>query len=186
MENLIKRLALSDINVCAAILDPSTQNLQLLIDHLHNKGESKLEFLRRMGNSIGIWKVSDEMQSQVEVELPEIDNESPNWKKMKLEMLKRNTVAGISTDSIEVEVFMYQQICEEILDPIAWWRKNSHVFPKLSKLANAILSIPATSSESGNAFSETGSLLSSKIVHLPPIQVVQVLFIHKNYDFMCR
>jgi hypothetical protein len=39
------------------------------------------------------------------------------------------------------------------LDPIHWWKDNENRFPKLSKMAKDILSIPMTSIKSEQLFS---------------------------------
>ena len=51
---------------------------------------------------------------------------------------------------------------KEIFNPIDWWRSpvNQRLYPRLSRLAYNLLSVPAMSAECERVFSSTGLLLS--------------------------
>jgi hypothetical protein len=42
---------------------------------------------------------------------------------------------------------------------LLWWKKHSTIFPQLSRLALALLSIPQSSTTGERVFSETGRVL---------------------------
>lgn len=187
LERIEVRLSLTDENVCGAILDPSTQNLELVIEHLNLKGETKASFLKRIGNNLGVWNdITNQTESQDAVKHTVVDDTSPKWKKARLEILKKNALAARSVDDLEFEVIKYQKLCEDVMDPIEWWRKNQRTFPKLSKLARAILSIPATSTEPEQIFSESGSIEASRKSHLQPTKVDKTLFIQRNFNYISQ
>jgi len=63
---------------------------------------------------------------------------------------------------------------------LAWWKGKASVFPRLAILAQQILSIPATSSNSERNFSRAGIIVSDKRSQISPSNVDDSLVIH-NY-----
>lgn len=62
-------------------------------------------------------------------------------------------------------------------DLLAWWKKHSTIFPKLSRLAAALLSIPASSTTSERVFSETGRILEARRQQLSPESLDSLVFL---------
>ena len=60
---------------------------------------------------------------------------------------------------------VYYQKGEDVL---SWWKKHSCMYPQLSRLASALLSIPASSATSERIFSETGRILEARRQLLNP------------------
>ena len=111
-------------------------------------------------------------------------NTIPNWKKIKLDILK-NITPHPKQDSLESEVAKYVLVT---VDPdvsiLKWWKKNSNVFPQLSKLAKILLAIPAISAPSEWSFSASGSVVTAKRSRISPLRVKKVLFIHDNFNLI--
>ena len=61
-------------------------------------------------------------------------------------------------------------------DVLSWWRKYSCIYPHLSHLATALLSIPASSATSERIFSETGRILEVKGQLINPESLDSLVF----------
>ena len=70
------------------------------------------------------------------------------------------------------------------IDPIAWWKGNSMLFPSLSCLAGKILSTPATSVPSERVFSAAGFVVNKQRSSLAPENVDRLIFLNKNYKLL--
>lgn len=84
-------------------------------------------------------------------------------------------------DDVDTEIHKYLLLPPTTSDALDWWKINHTSFPRLSKLARIILSIPATSAPSERAFSAAGNLITAKRSQIDPLRVKQILFIHDNY-----
>lgn len=65
-------------------------------------------------------------------------------------------------------------------NPLCWWKTNELQFPFLSKLAKALLCIPATSVPSERVFSTAGDILTAQRASLKSKHVDMLLFLKKN------
>uniref|UniRef100_A0AAV2J5N9 HAT C-terminal dimerisation domain-containing protein n=1 Tax=Knipowitschia caucasica TaxID=637954 RepID=A0AAV2J5N9_KNICA len=63
-------------------------------------------------------------------------------------------------------------------DLLGWWKINSNVYPKQSKLAKSVLCIPASSSSSERVFSAAGRTISERRTAFKPSTVDAILFLH--------
>lgn len=72
--------------------------------------------------------------------------------------------SDVSNDDIEQrfnkELEKYTSMCDKPSDLSQFWSENSHLFPILSKIAYAVLSIPPTSCSCERTFSQLKHLLS--------------------------
>ena len=66
--------------------------------------------------------------------------------------------------------------------PLNWWRENCSIYPLLSPLARAYLSIPATSIPSERVFSTAGDIVSAQRSQLLPENVDMLIFLKKNMN----
>jgi hypothetical protein len=66
-------------------------------------------------------------------------------------------------------------------DPLEWWRDNEKTYPRLARLARALLCIQATSCESERVFSKAGIILDGRRSLLAPKNVDKMLFLHDNW-----
>lgn len=110
----------------------------------------------------------------------------------------RRTSTSSSASSLESEISSYcnETFSEDEVDayirikfpvdltinPIDWWNSKQEDFPKLSKLAMAIHSIPASSTPSERAFSSSGSILTEKRTNLNPDCVEDMLLIRSDSE----
>lgn len=65
-------------------------------------------------------------------------------------------------------------------DPLQWWKDNEEEFPRLAKLAQKILCIPATSVASERLFSSSGNIQTVFRSSLKPDKLNMLVFLHKN------
>jgi len=63
---------------------------------------------------------------------------------------------------------------------IDWWRINSRSLTRLSIVAMAILSFPASSAASERTFSVAGSTISQRRTALDSDTVEDILYVHSN------
>lgn len=66
----------------------------------------------------------------------------------------------------------------ENFDPIMWWKNNDGKYPRLSKMAINLLSIPASSAASERVFSLAGNIITEKRNRLVPKTVDSILFLN--------
>lgn len=62
----------------------------------------------------------------------------------------------------ELERYLADDIDEDILDPLAWWRSNAKQYPVLARMAFDLFSIPAMSSECERVFSQSKRLITEE------------------------
>ena len=62
-------------------------------------------------------------------------------------------------------------------DVLSWWRKHACIYPQLSRLPPALLSIPASSATSERIFSETGRILEARRQLLNPESLDSLVFL---------
>lgn len=65
-------------------------------------------------------------------------------------------------------------------DPLVWWRIHKVNFPRLSKLAQKYLCVPATSTPSERLVSTSGNVVTCQRTCLKPSRVDMLVFLSKN------
>ena len=65
-------------------------------------------------------------------------------------------------------------------DPLTFWKSQSQQFPLLSKLAQQIHSIPATSTSVERQFSAAGLIINERRTNLSPHQLDNILLIRST------
>lgn len=87
-----------------------------------------------------------------------------------------------STDDVEKEVDSFLKDPAPHVDssPTQWWKGNAARFPRLAKVAQRFLSIPATSVASERVFSAAGLTVNKLRSRLTPEHVDMLLFLNKN------
>lgn len=101
------------------------------------------------------------------------------------ELLAKHSKSGIGgeiSSSLDEEVMKFMHCAHSDDNVLTFWKKNEHVFPRLGKVAKAILAIPITSACSESAFSIAGCLIRSRRASTAPHRVEKILFVHDNYD----
>jgi hypothetical protein len=105
----------------------------------------------------------------------EEENEDEN--QQPTDILEFNTYLELKLSSQEKDKFK-----EDPAYILTWWRVNAAKFPKLAKVAQVILAIPASSSADESVFSDTGNNISAKRTRLLPSNVDKLLVIRSNKD----
>ena len=80
----------------------------------------------------------------------------------------------------EIRRYREQRQQPPTIDPLRWWRERESEFPKLAKIAQIVLAIPATSVPSERLFSSAGELLSKKRLRMKPDLADKLLFLREN------
>lgn len=113
-----------------------------------------------------------------------IDDDFPHW--------QNNTVRGNDSDN-EVRVYakaafdedMVERFCcDSGFDILKFWLSADmkHRFPRLSRLALGILSVPASSASSERAFSAAGNTVTKKRTQLASSSVNALLVVHSKLN----
>lgn len=66
------------------------------------------------------------------------------------------------------------------LDIVAFWRSATHI-PRMQKVAQKILAIPASQASDERIFSATGHTLNARRTELGPDTLSLLTYIHKNF-----
>ncbi len=86
----------------------------------------------------------------------------------------------------EVNNYLKMELKSKVLDKdlIRFWKKHSDIFPRLSKIAFKMFSIPATNLSSERNFNYCTMTLTDKRSGLYSEKVNKMLFIRSNIDLM--
>ena len=172
MNGLDHRFPISEIHVCAAILDPSQRHLEVVQDFLAEHDMTAVQFLTSMIEKYGVEDVDSAKSAE------QNDNScEPVWKKAKYELLMKHQ----SRMSDDREIQQYRCLSMHLdQDLLHWWKEQKNTFPRLSALAHGMLAVPATSAPSERIFSMAGLVLQAKRSNLAPNKVNKVVFVHNN------
>ena len=133
----------SSYPVLAALLDPRFKQLKFLV-------ESEIEFVKS--------ELTERMANFNDHNLSSSGDE-PQAKRQKtaLDLLlgEQETPAHNSTAE-ELNQYMAEKQVPRKSSPLSWWKENEHKYPRLSKVTQEILGIPATSTPSERIFSTAG------------------------------
>ena len=172
------RFPITDLHVCAAMLDPSQRHLQVVQDYLDAREITGVQFL------------SDMLDKYVTATAPISDETIGNhvtddgtrgetsWKKAKMDLLAKHVSAAASSNNRELQQYRCISLLSD--DLLQWWKGQTETFPRLSVLARGILAIPATSAPCERVFSIAGLTLQAKRSSLAPAKVNKIVFVHNN------
>lgn len=94
--------------------------------------------------------------------------------------LSQHLHACTSTHSIAQEIQQFRCLSVSPDDVMTWWESQQNTYPNISKLARALLAIPATSVPSERIFSLAGLAINAKRSGLLPSSVDKMIFVHEN------
>ena len=97
---------------------------------------------------------------------------------------KNQTVSTVEKDEFTKYLHENTLPALEKYDPFEWWRVNKIQYPRLAKLAQKYLSIPATSVPSERLFSDAGNLITQDRNRLSPHLVNQMMFLKRNRKYI--
>jgi hypothetical protein len=80
----------------------------------------------------------------------------------------------------EVRMYMIESPIGRNANALEWWKVNHHRLPNLSRIARALLAIPATSVNSERLNSTSGNIVTRRRCNLLSEHVAELTFIHEN------
>ena len=80
----------------------------------------------------------------------------------------------------EFDSYLKDDLIDEKMCPLNWWKTNQKIFPNLTKLAKIFLAVPASQSTSERIFSSSGNVVTAKRSCLLPEHVNHLCFLHDN------
>lgn len=89
----------------------------------------------------------------------------------------------LAIEAADMELKSYRRIQQVVhtslqpVDPLAWWKSNSHLYPLMARLAKRTLCIPAASASSERLFSTAGNVVTKKRVRLDPSMASTLVFL---------
>lgn len=176
MKNNIKmkldsRFPLSDILICASLLDPRFSSLDCVVDYCKENNLKKTEFLLKMYK---------ELIGDIQQDIDQL-NDSENQPANKILKLAERHSTNTKHGNLEAECHLLLSLSSR-QDVLAFWKEKTTAMPLLSKLAQKVLCIPATSTPSERVFSIAGLTITHKRSQLSPHNVNKIIFIHDNYE----
>lgn len=190
-EVLPHKFPVNELHVCAALLDPSQRDWSCVQDYLARHQVTPIEFLSSMLQKFSITEALEDSKplentfdnSETKptcIESQTLDKEPP-WKKAKLEILARHVTCS---EASEMESELHQYMCSFLSrgsydEPLLWWKDQKEKFPKLTKLAKIVLTIPASCSTVENISKLTERHKASEL-SMHRDDLVKMLFIHNN------
>ncbi|XP_058874176.1 E3 SUMO-protein ligase ZBED1-like isoform X1 [Acipenser ruthenus] len=81
---------------------------------------------------------------------------------------------------LELNHYLLSPLADSESDPLIWWKAQQTNFPRLCKLAQKYLCIPATSAACERVFSTCGNIVTCKQTRLKPDTVDKLVFLAKN------
>ena len=171
------RFPVTEIHVCAAMLDPAQRHLTIVQEYLNEHEITGVQFLSDMLDKYGCTTPADTARANSAAgNLPSCSGE-PSWKKAKNDLLAKHLSASSSADR---ELQQYRCLSMTSDDVLHWWKMQTDTFPRLSVLAKGILAIPATSAPSERVFSIAGLTIQARRSRLAPAKVNRTVFVHDN------
>jgi hypothetical protein len=180
------RLPITELNVVAALLDPSQRNLSYVQEFLTAENTTAVDLLKKaLVKYVGPFDTVTHGLQTSRADGAVTDGESPDnpapWKRAKQELLSKHTCSQPNQDR-EIQQFRCLSIAPD--DVLAWWSTQTETFPTLAMLARIIMAIPATSAPSERIFSIAGLTINAKRSSLAPSTVDKVVFVHENAHFV--
>lgn len=184
LENIDKRFEITEIMICAALLDPSVQHLAAIDDWVAKKKTTKAQILRNVITDLEI-DIENEIELNVGHRQPVVvvNSQVQQENDPRIALLKKHAaiMRRPNVELIESELKNFQNFNEEVADVLLFWKNYEHTYPTLAKIAKVILAKPATSAKSESSFSVAGALITSRRSSVHPLRAEKTLFIHDNY-----
>lgn len=89
---------------------------------------------------------------------------------------------GRSTAAEEVRDYFSTPHIPTMENPLKWWARSQDQLPRLAKLAQRYLAVPATSTPSERVFSLAGNTITRQRSSLHPAHVDALIFLHANQE----
>lgn len=188
-QELRKRFDVRNVHVAASLLDPALKNVEWMKDFLEKDKyglaiKTESEVLTDFIILFGIESGTKTSPSNTEENIDALDS-----RRLKLlsNLGVKNQVEVRSMQSSiseEVQSYFLEPLSDIPSSTIKWWNTSGAKFPRLAKLFEIFLSMPATSSSSEVAFSKSGKFLRADRSTLAPSKVNKLCFINANIRFL--
>ena len=178
-------LSISNLLDCACFLDPRFKSLPFMSEDNRKKLHTFV-----LEEAIDHY---ESLNSDTEPAASEEKNEDqlplPKKHKSELGQLLGDMFTNLSqakqvTSRDKAENVLQKYLDEPCLNidenALKWWEQNSSRFPAISKIAQRLLCIPATSTPAERLFSTAGNIISSKRANLDPDNASMLCFLAEN------
>ena len=178
-------LSISNLLDCACFLDPRFKSLPFMSEDNRKKLHTFV-----LEEAIDHY---ESLNSDTEPAASEEKNEDqlplPKKHKSELGQLLGDMFTNLSqakqvTSRDKAENVLQKYLDEPCLNidenALKWWEQNSSRFPAISKIAQRLLCIPATSTPAERLFSTAGNIISSKRANLDPHNASMLCFLAEN------
>nr|XP_041631680.1 uncharacterized protein LOC108084373 isoform X2 [Drosophila kikkawai] len=152
------RFPISDILVCASLLDPRFNSLDCVLEYCEKQSLKRNDFLLKMFKEL----IGDVEQDS--------DQQQESHSASKILKLAQRHSTNTKDNNLEAECHLLLSLssCQDVL---TFWKEKAPAMPLLSMLAQKVLCIPATSTPSERVFSIAGLTITQKRSQLSPHNV---------------
>ena len=106
------------------------------------------------------------------------------WHFFDQQVAQASVKSSVSSElTMQMQQYLRISNLERKEDPLEWWKRNCHSYPKICRLAKKYLSIPGTSVPSERIFSKAGQIVSERRNRLKPKNVNMFVFLNNNLHF---
>jgi len=181
--NLHKRFPVSELSVIASILDPRLKDLRAVKAFLQTNGyKDKTDFILKFMDKYPT--VQDE--HAVEPGFNEAPCSSTKRVCVSLaSLIERHSDTSAASNAgriAEVHANLATPSTSVKDDILQFWRANGKLWPSLPTVAQAVFSIPATSTSVERLLSLSGNIITAKRSVIHPSLLNMLAFVHDNYD----
>lgn len=195
LANLDKRLQPTKLQLCAAILDPTSCNVDVLWEEMRERfNMSRTEMLEsfiQKYNFDQVEEVQENSSATAEGTSQVKSSKTPSFKSSLLSRFSNRAaetspVVGFTIRDEIAKYFEATLKCDssDDVDILIWWKNNEKKFPRLAMLSKLVLGCPATSAAAESAFSTAGCVVTARRSHISPFKVSDILFVKDNYSLL--
>ncbi|XP_067875292.1 E3 SUMO-protein ligase ZBED1-like [Heterodontus francisci] len=177
--------------IVASFLDPRFKDLRFLNadtrDKIHNKVKNMLSSAMSSPQSHSSSSSSDEHSATEYEQGSKHRDRKASHKPSQCEydlLFGEDPTERMPEIHQQLESYLAEPLRKRNTNPFDWWKNNEHRFPAVAKLAKQYLAIPATSVSATTAFFCSNSIPDQTRSALLPDDIDQILFLHKNFDYI--
>lgn len=176
LENLDKRMNITDEMVCSTMLDPTFQHSNYIKDFLLKRNVSKSGFIKLMFQKY-VGDYNDKIETDTTIE---------TTKKSFVQNLAKKYSRNVQNNGIDKEIKKFDNINEFCYDDlINWWSSiGKQQFPILARLARIMLQITATSANVERLNSAAGTTMTKQRCNLHHSKFEKIMVIFYNYPHL--
>ena len=181
----LEQLETSDPMVLAPLVDPRFKLIQSLSKD--SKECIRVSIIEQMDSfSLAAAVTPSGSEDEVENEVQVVEPAQKKTKKLTAldKLLGPEKEEVCVTSQAELEQYLLEKTIKRTTKPLTWWKNNEKRFPKLAKVARALLNIPATSIPSERIYSVAGLIVTKLRSSLKPENVDSLIFLNKNLKLL--